>query len=62
MKEFHNNPSGQNVFVGIGFYEGSPFSSLDGENKRDISSFNFSIITDMEGNFTGVKVGINPIQ
>ena len=31
--------------------------SLDGENKRDVSSFNFSISTDKKGNFTGVKMG-----
>ncbi|MBX3240741.1 MAG: RHS repeat-associated core domain-containing protein [Chitinophagaceae bacterium] len=54
---FITDPSGQNIFIGIGFYEGSPFSSLDGENKRDISSFSFSISTDKEGNFTGVKMG-----
>lgn len=54
---FISDPSGQNVFLGIGYYEGSPFSSMDGENKRDISSFNFSISTDKKGNFTGVKMG-----
>ena len=54
---FVTDPTGQNVFIGVGFYEGSPFSSLDGENKRDISSFNFSISTDKKGNFTGVKMG-----
>jgi RHS repeat-associated protein len=54
---FVTDPSGQNVFIGVGYYEGSPFSSLDGENKRDISSFNFSISTDKKGNFTGVKMG-----
>jgi RHS repeat-associated protein len=54
---FVTDPSGNNVFIGIGFYEGSPFSSLDGENKRDISSFNFSISTDKKGNFTGIKMG-----
>lgn len=31
--------------------------SLDGENKRDVSSFNFSISTDKKGNFTGVQQG-----
>lgn len=54
---FITDPSGNNVFIGVGFYEGSPFSSLDGENKRDISSFNFSITTDNDGNFTGVQMG-----
>jgi len=54
---FVTDPAGQNVFISIGFYEGSPFSSLDGENKREISSFNFSITTDKKGNFTGVKMG-----
>jgi RHS repeat-associated protein len=54
---FVTDPKGNNVFIGVGFYEGSPFSSLDGENQRDISSFNFSISTDKKGNFTGVKMG-----
>ncbi|MFZ4863220.1 hypothetical protein ACL9RF_13670 [Sphingobacterium sp. Mn56C] len=54
---FITDPSGQNLFIGVGFYEGLPFSSLDGENKRDITSFRFSISTDKKGNFTGVKVG-----
>ncbi len=54
---FISDPSGQNVFLGIGYYEGSPFSSLDGENQRPITDFNFSITTDKKGNFTGVKMG-----
>jgi hypothetical protein len=54
---FLTDPSGNSVFIGIGYYEGSPFSSLAGENKRDISRFRFSISTDKKGNFTGVKMG-----
>ena len=54
---FISDPSGNNVFIGIGFYEGSPFSSLAGENKRPITEFNFTITTDKKGNFTGVRVG-----
>jgi RHS repeat-associated protein len=54
---FISDPSGQSVFLGVGFYEGSPFTSLWGENKdRDVASFNLSITTDADGNFTGVKV------
>jgi RHS repeat-associated protein len=52
---FITDPNGSNVFIGVGFYEGSPFSSLDGENKRDITSFSFGIQTDKKGNFTGVQ-------
>jgi len=52
---FITDPSKQNVFIEIGFYEGSPFSSLDGENTRDITSFRFNITTDKKGNFTGVQ-------
>ena len=52
---FITDPNGNNVFIGVGFYEGSPFSSLDGENKRDITSFSFGIQTDKKGNFTGVQ-------
>jgi len=54
---FITDPIGQNIFLGIGFYEGSPFSSLNGENKRSITEFNFSITIDDKGNFTGVKKG-----
>jgi len=54
---FITDPSGNNVFIGIGFYEGSP-ANLFGEDKDNpITSFNFSIITDRDGNFTGVKQG-----
>lgn len=52
---FITDPKGSNVFIGVGFYEGSPFSSLEGENKRDITSFSFGITTDKKGNFTGVQ-------
>lgn len=54
---FITDPSGKNVFIGVGMYEGSSFSSLDGENKRDITSFKFDVTTDKKGNFTGVKLG-----
>jgi RHS repeat-associated protein len=54
---FITDPSGNNAFIGVGAYEGSPFTSLDGENKRDITSFKFDITTDKKGNFTGVRVG-----
>ena len=55
---FITDPAGTNLFIGVGFYEGSPLSSLWGENKdRKITDFSFSITTDDKGNFTGVKVG-----
>ena len=55
---FISGPSGQNVFIGVGFYEGSPFTSLWGENKdRAITEFDFTISTDKAGNFTEVSVG-----
>ncbi len=55
---FITDPAGNNVFIGVGFYVGSPFSSLWGENENNaITDFSFSITTDGDGNFTGVKVG-----
>lgn len=54
---FITDPSGQSAFIGVGFYEGSPFTSLWGENKgREITNFSFSLTTDDAGNFTGVQV------
>jgi hypothetical protein len=37
-------------------YEGSPFSSLAGDNDRQISTFSLSISLDKSGNFTGVNM------
>ncbi|WP_281631312.1 RHS repeat domain-containing protein [Flavobacterium luteolum] len=52
---FITDPSGQSVFIGVGYYEGSPFSSLWGKNERPISEFSFNIMIDKKGNFTGVQ-------
>jgi RHS repeat-associated protein len=53
---FVSDPSGQSVFLGVGFKEGTPYTSLWGENKdRPITSFSLSLTTDDKGNFTGVS-------
>lgn len=52
---FISDPSGQSVFLGIGVKEGNPYTSLKGKNSRPITSFSLSIITDADGNFTGVN-------
>jgi|GEM_PF-1340799 len=61
---FITDPSGQNLFIGVGQIgadvgkNSGPFTELPGENKdRAITSFNFTISTDKKGNFTGVQVG-----
>ncbi|WP_454880725.1 DUF6443 domain-containing protein [Sphingobacterium detergens] len=60
---FIADPQGNNVFIGVGqIAKGvgkntGPFTELPGENKRDITSFNFTITTDKKGNFTGVQLG-----
>lgn len=61
---FISDPSGQNVFIGVGQIGAGvgqntgPFTELPGENStRPITDFNFSITTDKKGNFTGVKQG-----
>jgi RHS repeat-associated protein len=61
---FITDPSGQNVFIGVGQIgkgvgaNTGPFTELPGENAdRPITSFNFTIIKDKKGNFTGVKEG-----
>jgi len=55
---FITDPSGKSVFLGIGFYEGNPYTSLRGENESNsITNFSLTLTTDKDGNFTGVKVG-----
>ena len=61
---FISDPSGQNVFLGVGQIAAGvgkntgPFTELPGENKdRPITSFSLTITTDKQGNFTGVKSG-----
>jgi hypothetical protein len=61
---FISDPSGQNLFIGVGQIGADvgrntgPFTDLPGENKDNpITSFNFTVTTDKKGNFTGVKVG-----
>uniref|UniRef100_UPI0026248C06 RHS repeat-associated core domain-containing protein n=1 Tax=Ulvibacterium sp. TaxID=2665914 RepID=UPI0026248C06 len=51
---FVQDASGASLFLGVGFYEGSPFSSLAGKNRRNIAEFNLTIHTNKDGNFTGV--------
>lgn len=53
---FISDPSGQSAFLGVGFYEGNPYTSLRGENKDNpITQINITISTDKKGNFTGVN-------
>ena len=58
---FITDPSGNNVFIGVGQIakdvdkNTGPFTELPEENKRDITSFSFGITTDSDGNFTGVQ-------
>ena len=55
---FITDPSGQSVFLGIGFYEGNPYTSLTGTNEdRAITDFSLTVRTDKDGNFTGVSIG-----
>lgn len=59
---FITDPSGQNVFLGIGQINAGvdkdlgPLTELPGQNKnKSITSFNISILTGPKGNFTGVR-------
>jgi hypothetical protein len=60
---FISDPSGQNVFIGVGQIDKGVdkdwgVGHLFGEDKDNkITDFNFSITTDKKGNFTGVKQG-----
>ena len=51
---FVEDASGTSLFLGVGSYEGGPFSSLRGKNMKYITSFSLVIHTDKDGNFTGV--------
>ena len=53
---FITDPSGKSAFLGIGFCEGNPFTSLPGENKdRPIMNFSIMFNRDKDGNFTEVN-------
>ena len=59
---FISDPSGQNLFIGVGQIDKGvdkdwgPLNELYGEHKNNpITNFNFTVITDKEGNFTGVN-------
>ena len=60
---FISDPSGQNVFIGVGQINADvdkdygPFFELPGTNTRNVASFNFTINTDESGNFIGVTSG-----
>ena len=60
---FMTDPSGNNVFIGVGQIaagvdkDWGPLKELPFENTRPITSFNFTILTDKKGNFTGVTEG-----
>lgn len=54
-ESFITDPKGNSVFLVVGFYKGSPFTSLRGDNNRDISIFDLKVSTDKNGNFTGVN-------
>ncbi|WP_415325319.1 hypothetical protein [Chryseobacterium sp. MMS23-Vi53] len=47
IKNFITDSSGNNLFIGVG--------QLPFQNERPITRFNFIIITDKKGNFTGVR-------
>ena len=60
---FITDPAGSNLFIGIGQIaagvdkDWGPLTQLPFENKRPITSFNFTVTTDKDGNFTGVQQG-----
>lgn len=52
---FITDPSGQELFIGIGIYEGSPFTSLWGSNSDNpITDYEFVINTNSTGNFESI--------
>ena len=52
---FVQDAAGNSVFLAVGYYEGSPFTSLWGENEsKEIAKFDVTINVDKDGNFTGV--------
>lgn len=50
--------SGNSLFLGISGADGNPYTSLFGDNDREMSSFNFRINM-KDGNFTSVTLGNN---
>jgi hypothetical protein len=60
---FITDPAGKNLFIGIGQIaagvdkDWGPLKELPFENTRPITSFNLTVTTDKNGNFTGVQQG-----
>ncbi len=61
---FISDPSGQNVFLGVGQIDENvgrntgPFTELPGDNEdRNITKVNLTLTTDKKGNFTSVESG-----
>jgi RHS repeat-associated protein len=60
---FISDPSGQVAFLDIGYYDGSPYTSLWGENQeRGIASFSLTLHLDEQGNFAAVLFGAQKIS
>ena len=54
---FITDKKGNSLFIGVSPYEGDPFISLPGDNKRLMMTSNLTITMDENGVFTGVKQG-----
>jgi RHS repeat-associated protein len=50
---------GRTVMLGVGFYQGSPYTSLPGKNHRPVTSFAVHIALDERGHFQYVVSGTN---
>ncbi len=54
---FINDTSGNALFMGVSPYEGNPYTSLPGDNNRQMMSNSFTVTMDDKGVFTGVTQG-----
>ena len=54
---FIQDTKGNPLFIGVSPYEGNPYTSLPGDNNRQMMSNSFTATMDSNGVFTGVKQG-----
>ncbi|MDP2174461.1 MAG: RHS repeat-associated core domain-containing protein [Bacteroidota bacterium] len=56
---FITDTEGNSLFIGVSPFDGNPYTSLPGNNKRPMMNSQFTVTIDNKGVFTGVIMGSN---